>query len=132
MGMSITFLVPLFFASPPKNACVEYGVPVLEMPQRSTASTASTTTKIFASGAWTVTRDGHLEDRGCFDRKELFSIRRAVHRAPWDTVSSPVRCFAYDPNFTEYVVDGKLRFTEQFCSGKTADFQTLQTIDLVK
>jgi len=130
--MSITFLVPLFFASPPHNACTEYGVPMLEMRQRSTASTSSTTTKIFASGAWTVTRDGHLDDRGCFDRKEVRSIYRAVERAPWQTVSSPVMCFRYDPNFTEYVVDGKLRFTEQFCSGKTADLQTLQAIDLVK
>ncbi|HSD86097.1 MAG TPA: hypothetical protein VLB44_01235, partial [Kofleriaceae bacterium] len=129
--MSITFLISFFFAAPPHNACTTRGVPLFEIRERSEVEKPAITTKIFESGAWTVESEGHTE-RGCFDRKELRAIRRAVQRAPWKTTSSPIACFAHDPDFTEYLVHDKLRFTERMCSGKTADFETLQAIDLVK
>ena len=130
--MSITFWVSFLFATPPPHdPCALQGVPLFEIRERSEADKPTTTTKIFDSGAWTVASDVGTE-RGCFDRKELRAIRRAVQRAPWQITSSPIACFAYDPDFTEYLVHGRLRFTERMCSGKTADFKTLQAIELVK
>jgi len=129
--MSITFWISFFFSTHPHSACTTQGAPLFEMRERSDVEKPATTTKIFESGAWTVESEGHTE-RGCFDRNELRAIRRAVQRAPWKTTSSPMACFARDPDFTEYLVHDKLRFTERMCSGKTADFETLQAIDLVK
>lgn len=129
--MSIPFWLSFFFAAPPHDACAARGTPLFEMRERSDVDKATTTTKIFNSGAWTL--EGHgRRDSGCFDREEMTAIRSAVKRAPWDITSSPIACFAYDPTFTEYVVQGTLRFTERMCSGSTADNATLRAIDLVK
>src|SRR5262245_49551012 len=116
--MSIAFWFPFFFSGPPHTACTTRGVPLLEIRERSELDKPTITTKIFTSGAWTVESAGDL-GRGCFDRDELRAIRRAVQHAPWQTTSSPIACFARDPNFTDYLVHGKLRFTERMCSGKT-------------
>jgi hypothetical protein len=129
--MSITFWVSFFFAghhpAPAQPACTTQGVPLIEIRDRSETDRETTTTKIFESGAWIANGE-----RGCFDRKELRAIRQAVASAPWKITSSAIACFAYDPNFTEYVVHGKLRFTDRLCSGKTADTETRETIDLIK
>jgi hypothetical protein len=103
---------------------------MLEIRERSETSTAITTKRIYSSGGWTLKSDTATA-RGCFDRKELRSIRRALQDATWKVTSSPIACFAYDPNFTEYVLNGKLRYTHRMCSGKTADPNTLEAIDLV-
>jgi hypothetical protein len=129
--MSISIWLPLFFSSPGQPACAPHGVPLLEMRQASERSTATTTTRIFSSGAWTVEADGGTRS-GCFDRAELRAIRGAVQSSPWRTTKSPIACFAYDPNFTEYRVRGTLRFTERLCSGTAADRQTQAAIALVK
>jgi hypothetical protein len=110
---------------------MQTGTPLLEMRARSETSSDMTTTKIFESGAWTIKGSGS-DESGCFDKKELKAIRKALQQAAWKTTTSPIACFAYDPHFTEYLFHGKLRFTEQMCSGKTADFDTMQAIDLVK
>ena len=104
---------------------------MLEIRERSETSRTITTKRIYASGAWTVHTGRARAERGCFDKKELKSIRRAVQRAPWKVTSSPIACFAYDPNFTEYVLHGRLRYTHRMCSGKTADSETMAAIDLV-
>jgi hypothetical protein len=95
------------------------------------ANRPMTTTRIYNSGAWTVETDGATE-RGCFDKKELKEIRKAVQSAPWKITSSPIACFAYDPNFTEMYVQGSLRYTERMCSGKQADSESMAAISLVK
>lgn len=120
--MSIAILVSL---------CTAHGTPLFEMRERSEVSRPEVTTKIFQSGAWSVESDGKVEE-GCFDRRELRAIRRAVASAPFKITSSPIACFAYDPNFTEYYVHGKLRFTERMCSGKAADSVTQEALALVK
>ncbi len=145
--MSITFWISFFFASPPPPAapappaappaaatptCTIHGVPVIEIRDGSDNSKQITSTKIFVSGAWTIETNSKLTEEGCFTRKELRSIREAVQKAPWKTTDSPIACFAYDPNFTQYIVHGKLRFTDRMCSGKTADTKTREAIDLVK
>jgi hypothetical protein len=130
--MSISFWLSFLFAAPPQNTCPTHGVPLLEMRERSETSKSVTATKLFQSGAWTITTDSKLTAAGCFDRKELRSLKTALQHAAWKTTTSPIACFAHDPHFTEYLFHGKLRFTEQMCSGKTADFDTLTAIDLVK
>ena len=129
--MSIPFWLSLFFSTPPSGACVAQGTPLFEMRERSETSSASTTTRIFSSGAWTV-RSGRTTDSGCFDRQELRAIRRAIQQASWQTSQSQIACFAYDPNYTEYRVRGSLRFTERMCSGTIADTRTLEAIAFVK
>ena len=130
--MSITFWFSFFAASNPNNACTTQGTPLLEMRDRSEQTKHVTTTRIFQSGAWTIAKNGRTQESGCFDKKELKSIRRAVQQADWKVTDSPIACFAYDPNFTEFYVHGRLRFTYQMCSGKTADFETMEAIQLVK
>ncbi len=129
--MSITVLFPLLFAAP-QPTCAVQGVPLLEMRHASERDAASTTTRIYRSGAFTITGAGATTQTGCFDRAEIRSVRLAIRRASWKTVASPVACFAHDPNFTEYRVTGRLRFREQFCSGTAADHTTSLAIDLVK
>ena len=120
--MSIALLISM---------CTTTGTPLFEMRERSEVDRPEVTTKIFQTGAWTVESETGLES-GCFDRKELREIRRAVQRAPFKITSSPIACFAYDPNFTEYLVNGRLLFTERMCSGKRADNQTQEALALVK
>ena len=150
--MLTAFLVPFFFATPPasSNACTTAGVPLFEMRDRNELDKSTVTTRIFESGAWTIDtshRSAMLRapaepelaidsasehERGCFDRKELKEIRRAVQRAPWQVTTSPIACFARSLSFTDYFVHGSLRFTDRVCSGKTVDVQTRHAIDLVK
>jgi hypothetical protein len=129
--MNTLFWLSFFFSSPPAhNTCSTHGTPMLEIRERSETSTAITTKRIYSSGGWTLNSDSATA-RGCFDRKELRAIRQALQHAAWKVTSSPIACFAYDPNFTEYVLHGKLRYTHRMCSGKTADAGTLEAIDLV-
>lgn len=138
--MSILFWIPFLFASPPPDgslsspanpSCTTRGPLLLEIREGSDTTRSMTTTKIFASGAWTVTTGRSHSERGCFDRRELRAIRSAVQRAPWQITSRTMACFAYDPSFTEYFVRGTLRYTARMCSGETADAETLQAIALV-
>jgi hypothetical protein len=125
--MSIMFWIPFFFAPQHNNTCSLRGEPLIEITQGSDTDSKRSTTKIFESGGWKAGTE-----RGCFDKKELRAIRQAVQRAPWKETSSPIACFAYDPNFTEYRVHGELRFTERMCSGKQADAKTMRAIELIK
>ncbi len=120
--MSIALLISM---------CTTTGTPLFEMRERSEVDRPEVTTKIFQTGAWTVESDDGIES-GCFDRKELREIRRAIQHAPFKITSSPIACFAYDPNFTEYLVHGRLVFTERMCSGKRADNETQEALALVK
>jgi hypothetical protein len=130
--MNTLFWLSFFFAPPHHhNTCSTYGTPLLEIRERSETSTSSTTKKIYNSGGWTLQSD-NATARGCFSQKELRSIRRALQQAAWKVTSSPIACFAYDPSFTEYVLNGTLRYTHRMCSGKTADAGTMEAIELVQ
>ncbi|HEY5945232.1 MAG TPA: hypothetical protein VIV40_07070 [Kofleriaceae bacterium] len=130
--MNTLFWLSFFFAHhPPHNPCSTQGTPMLEIRERSEITKSITTKKIYSSGGWTLQSD-NATARGCFSQKEIKSMRRALHRAPWQITSSPIACFAYDPNFTEYVLDGRLRYTHRMCSGKMADHDTMDAIQLVE
>jgi hypothetical protein len=42
-----------------------------------------------------------------------------------------IACFAYDPNFTEYVVRGRSMFRDQLCSGDVLDDNTRASLDTI-
>lgn len=126
--MNLLVLLPIFFAHPTHHRAA----PLFEIRERTEQLDKSeTTTKIFDSGVWTIEHDGAIE-RGRFEPGELREIRRALQRAPWHITTSPIACFARDLNFTEYVMHGRLMFTDRVCSGKTADSVTRQALNLVK
>lgn len=130
--MSISFLLPFLFASPPQTAtCAARGTPVIEIREGSDTSKRVTTTSIFATGAWTITAGRRVIESGCFERAELREIRRAMNRAPWDITQSQIACFAFDPSFTQYVIRGELRYTHRMCSGKIVDNVSLRAMDLL-
>jgi len=79
-----------------------------------------------ASGALTSTSRGHL------DRKVYEQVRAAVIAAPWTITMSRIACFAYSPNYTQYSVQGTVRFTDQTCSGATADDVTVRSIATIE
>ena len=134
--MNILFWATFLFADAPHNTCSARGVPLVEITEgsddgRQHAPTKKSTTRIFRSGAWTVRTPSGVE-RGCFDKRELRAIRRAVQLAPWKVTDSPIACFAYDPNFTEYRIHGEVRFVDRMCNGKQADAKTMRAIELIK
>ncbi|HEX5061445.1 MAG TPA: hypothetical protein VFV99_18890 [Kofleriaceae bacterium] len=128
--MNTLFWLSFFFSSPPHNTCAVSGTPLLEIRERSETSSAITTKRIYSTGAWTFASDDATA-QGCFSTKGLREIRSALQHAAWKVTQSPIACFAYDPNYTEYVLNGRLRFTYRMCSGKTADSETMAAIDLV-
>src|SRR5262245_61514533 len=114
MDMNTLFWLSfLFSSSPPPANCSARGVPMLEIRDRSEVEASTSTTKIYASGAWTFesvdNNDTESRSTGCFAKTELRAIRRSLQRAPWRVTSSPIACFAYSPELTEYVFRGKLR-----------------------
>jgi hypothetical protein len=130
--MSTLFWLSFFFShSPNAHACEVRGTPLFEIKQGSEVDSSTTTKRIYDTGAWTLESDSATA-RGCFSRTELTSIRRALARATWTVTSSQIACFAYDPNFTEYTLNGRLRYTHRSCSGKTADAATLDAIHFVE
>jgi hypothetical protein len=128
--MSALFWLSFLFSShsPP---CSTQGTPLLEIREGSDTSSAVTTKKIYNSGAWTLTSDSESA-RGCFSKKEIRGIRQALQHARWKVTQSPIACFAYDPHFTQYWLNGKLRYTDRMCSGKRADDDTRDALDLVQ
>src|SRR6185369_770477 len=114
-GMNTLFWLSFFFSHPPHNTCAVGGTPLLEIRERSETSSAITTKRIYNTGAWTFASDDATA-QGCFSTKELREIRSALQHAAWKVTQSPIACFAYDPNYTEYVLNGRLRFTYRMCS----------------
>lgn len=130
--MSTLFWLSFLFSTPPNaHTCAARGTPLLEIRQASEVDSSTTTKRIYKTGAWTFESDGATAS-GCFSRKELNAIHRAVTHAPWTVTSSPIACFAYDPHFTDFVVNGRLRYTQRLCSGKAADAVTTQAINFVE
>ena len=130
--MNTLFWISFFFASPPnQHTCSTSGAPLLEIRQKSEVDTAVTTKRIYNSGAWTLNSDSATA-RGCFSKKELRSIRRALQQASWKVTSSPIACFAYDPYFTEYYVHGKYEYTARLCGEQRIDNESADAIKLIE
>lgn len=111
---------------PPNTACRAEGTPLFEIRKRSDVQEPTSSTAIYASGAWTFQpidkagRAGALTT-GCFARRTLAAIRDAVHDAPWDVTFSRIVCKAYSPSFTEYYVRGRYEYTARLCGEQRID-----------
>lgn len=112
---------------PPAKGCVARGTPIFEIDHDATpgAKLATSTFRIYASGAWVLDpkdADGKagLPMRGCFAGADLTAIRDEL-KVDWKTSTAKVHCMAVSPSFTAYKVNGKLVFTQKLCSGVTLD-----------
>lgn len=106
---------------------------LIEIRHRSEVSAPTDTIRVLANGrVLTVKRDadGRVTERDMdlLDKRELRAIRRAVREATWDVTESRIRCFAYSPSYTEYVVHGDVMLREQFCSGRAPDETTAASL----
>lgn len=134
--MNTFFWLSFFFSAHPVQTCPARGTPMLELDHRADTKIETSTVKIYNSGAWTFTpidKDGvaGATTRGCFDQKTLTQIRRAVQRAPWEITHPKIMCFAYSPQFTQYLLHGQLMFTQRMCGGDQVDDTTRKALDLV-
>jgi hypothetical protein len=112
---------------PPAKGCVAKGTPVLVIDHKADAQAklATSTFKLYESGAWTLDgkdAEGKAAEpkRGCFsaDDKKVLDADLEVE---WKVTTAQFHCMAYSPAFTEYTVNGKLVYTARLCSGKTLD-----------
>jgi hypothetical protein len=111
--------------------------PMLSIRYGSVSPAPTKTVEVTSSGAWAVKlfdASGSLVSvsRGHLDRKVYEQVRAAVIAAPWTITQSSIACFAYSPSYTQYSIQGKAMFTDQMCSGATADAMTLASIATIE
>jgi len=104
---------------------------------KSETAAPTKTVQLWSTGAYTVTsRDetGTVTSivRAGVSTKAMASIKTALKNASWTVTTSDVRCFAYSPSYTQYVVKGELMYTAQLCSGSTVDGVTAQSIATIE
>ncbi len=115
--------------APGVKSCKMAGLPLFEIRHRSEVKAPTSTVSVYATGAWVyrpVAEDGTpgATTGGCLDRRQLASIRQALRNTTWDVTHQKIRCFAYAPSYTEYVVRGRVMFHDQLCSGDVLDEQS--------
>lgn len=115
--------------APGVRSCKMAGLPLFEIRHRSEIAAPTSTVSVYATGAWVyrpVAEDGTpgAISGGCLDRRQLASIRQSLRNTTWDVTHQKIRCFAYAPSYTEYVVRGRVMFHDQLCSGDVLDEQS--------
>jgi hypothetical protein len=119
------------------NVCRASGTPLFEIRHRSEVKAPTSTISVYSTGAWVFRpvdengRPGRVA-RGCLDRSDLRAIRSAIRIADWDVTRMQIRCFAYAPSYTEYVVRGKVVFHDQLCSGYVLDENSRASLDTIR
>ena len=93
--------------------------------------------EVHNNGAYTVTSfdaDGRVTDtvRSSLDKRDLAKIRAALRTAEWDITYSRMMCFAYSPNFTQYLVRDRLMYTARMCSGARVDDATQRSLATIE
>ena len=120
------------FAVPPRldvRSCKIAGLPIFEIRHRSEVKAPTSTVSIYATGAWVfqpVAEDGTpgTITGGCLPHRKLMAIRQSLRNTTWSVTHQRIRCFAYSPSYTEYVVRGRVMFHDQICSGDVLDEQS--------
>jgi len=107
---------------PVATSCKPEGDVVFEMAKKAnvSAKVQTSTTRVYANGAWTYaekTADGANgpAKAGCLDKAVLTRIIDDVKAAPWTVTTPRVRCMARSQTFIEYSVQGKVVFNKQVC-----------------
>lgn len=108
------------------KACRAAGLPLFEIRHRSEVKAPTSTLSVYSSGAWvnrTADENGKpgRVTRGCLDRSDVATIRSSLRTADWDVTHMRIACLAYAPDYTEYVVRGRVMFHDQICSGAVLD-----------
>lgn len=123
-------------APPPADACRPGGKPVFEIAHRVTPGAQAETSaiQVFANGAWTrqaADADGKAQaaTSGCLDKAYAKELAASLHGVPWKITTARIRCMAMSPQYTEYLVDGKLVFTQKLCSGQSLDDKSRAALD---
>jgi len=118
------------------DSCSPTGAVLFEIDHRVTpgAKLATSTLKVFASGAWTrdeADAEGKAAARrtGCIARPDLKQLETTLAGAPWKVTTARMRCMAISAEFTEYQVHGKLVYTLRLCSGQTLDEASRAKLD---
>lgn len=104
---------------------------------KSEVAAPTKTVQLWSTGAYTVTsRDesGTVTSivRAGVNNKALATIKTALKQASWTVTTSEMRCFAYSPSYTQYLVRGQLVYTAQLCSGAAVDSVTAQSIATIE
>ena len=110
---------------------------LLSIELKSETAAPTKTVQLWSTGAYTVTsRDesGAVTSivRAGVTNKQMAQIKSALQDASWTVTTSDIRCFAYSPNYTQYLVKGKLMYTAQLCGGSTVDAVTAQSIATIE
>jgi len=118
------------------DSCSAAGAVVFEIDHRVNpgAKLATSTVKVFASGAWTrdeIDGDGKAAARrtGCIAKPELKQLETTLSGATWKVETARMHCMAFSAEFTEYQVNGKLVFTQRLCSGLSLDANSRAKLD---
>jgi hypothetical protein len=122
--------------APRAEACRATGAVLFEIDHRADpgARLATSTIKVFATGAWT--RDETDADgkpaaprTGCLAGPDLKQLEAALHGAPWQVTVARMHCMAVTAVFTVFLVDGKQVFKQRLCSGESLDDKSRARLD---
>jgi hypothetical protein len=121
---------------PAPDACRPGGAVLFQIDQRAEpdARLPTSTTKVFANGAWTrdeTDADGKaLAPRaGCLAKADLKQLETTLRGAPWKITVAQVSCMAMSPAYTVFHVDGKQVFTKRLCSRESLDDKSRSKLD---
>jgi hypothetical protein len=98
------------------------------------AKVGTSTSKLYASGAWThdeTDGDGKAQPQttGCLGKAAADDVGAALKAAPWKITMARIRCMAMSPQYVEFLVAGKRVYTQKLCSGQTLDDKSRAALD---
>ncbi len=96
----------------------------------------TSTLKIYANGAWTLTSTDKTGAAGpsggaCLDAETSAQVNDLVKSAPW-TTKSVIHCMARNGEATVYLSHGKRLFTEVMCNGNRLDDKSARALEQLK
>jgi hypothetical protein len=98
------------------------------------AKVGTSTSKLYASGAWThdeTDGDGKAQPptTGCLGKAAADDVGASLKAAPWKITMARIRCMAMSPQYVEFLVNGKRVYTQKLCSGQTLDDKSRAALD---
>ena len=122
--------------TPHADACRPTGAVLFEIDHRVDpgAKLPTSTTKVFANGAWTYDEtdaDGKAAPQrmGCLAKPDVKQLETALHSAPWETHISRICCLGVQTTSTVFQVGGKPVFTQWPCPRESLDHKSRATLD---
>ena len=123
-------------APPAQPACKPLGVALFEIDHAADpgAKLATSTSKVFGSGAWTheeTDADGKAlaPTSGCLAKNDVSKLETILSGATWKVTTARMHCMAVSATFTVYQVRGKQVFTQRLCGDKILDKDSRAKLD---